>query len=491
LTVQGILEASPISPRSVASVKRRILLSGVVVLVFALTLVAPQVGAAASPSSPVLVSTSLSPVPQIFVVATSPAGTGHSGGSCNAPGFNTIQSAVSDAPARSIILVCPGTYREQLSIGKSLTLLGSGPSQTILRAPSSLATDSYGLQNIVDITGSTTNVTLTGFAISGPGPAGVVCSIVYGLFVGGGATANLVGNSISHVQDDPISDCNTVGYGDAGIGVGWIDPSTGASVTTGHATILLNSVYDDQGNGISIVGAGSTATIVGNTLVGIGSQALSYQNGMEVDTFAPYAADPTVAFVSGNTVTGYDCAAGTNIGGGVLCGGDLETDEQDLGIIVFGPSTGTVVSHNDVYGNDAGMGGSAAGPALASGVTYSQNKVHDNRYTNFFFYGATDNQITQNLVYVSNSSASAAACQSGDTCYPYSYTLGIDLLGGCTDNLLSQNRVAVTADAYAILLDSLSSGNLVEQNVLSADHGATTGNAAVLDLGTDVVTGNT
>jgi hypothetical protein len=473
----------------VASLRANILLTGLLVLAAALTLVAPQAASAESHALPVFSPASSSYFPQVFVVAPSPAGNGHSGGSCKSPGFNSIQSAVTAAPARSIISVCPGTYREQVTISKSLTLLGSGSERTTVLAPSTLTADSFGLQNIVEITGSSTNVTLSGFTISGPGPAGVVCSIVFGLFVSGGATANIVANSIAHIEDNPISDCNTVGFGDAGIGVGWINPSTGASLTSGHATIALNSLYDDQGNGINILGAGSTASIVGNTLIGIGSQALSYQNGMEVDTFPPYSANPVVATVSWNTVTGYDCAVGTNIGGGVLCGGDLETEEQDLGIIVFGPSTGTVVSNNNVFGNDAGMGGSSVGPALASGITYSQNYVHDNRYANFYFYGASDDRIVQNIVYVSSSKASGAPCQSGDTCFPYNYTLGIDLLA-CTDNQLSQNTVTVTADSYAILMDSLSSGNVVSYNTLSAKNGAVTGNAAVLDLGADTVSNN-
>jgi hypothetical protein len=471
-------------------VKRRIQLTGLLVLVFSLALLLPQAASAASPSPELSPAASSFPGPQVVVVAPSPAGSGHSGGSCNAPGFNSIQSAISAAPPRSVVLVCPGTYREQVSINKSLTLIGSGPSRTTILEPSSLTADTFGLQNIVDITGAATYATLSGFTISGPGPVGVVCSVVFGLFVGGGATANIIGNSIAHVEDTPISDCNTVGFGDAGIGVGWINVSTGASVTSGHAAILLNSIYDDEGNGLNILGAGSTATITGNTLTGIGSQALSYQNGMEVDTFPPYASDPVVATVSWNTVTGYDCAIGTNIGGGVLCGGDLETQEQDLGIIVFGPSIGTIVAHNNVYDNDAGLGGSSIGPAPASGVTYSRNVVHDNRYANLYFYGATENQIVQNEVYVSNPTASGAPCQSGDTCYPYSYTLGVDLLGGSANNTISENQVTVTADLFAILLDTLSSGNVVTYNALSANHGATTGNAAVEDLGTDVVAHN-
>lgn len=464
--------------------------TGLLVLVVTATLVGPQASTATSALLHVSGLGSSSPSGPAVVVAPFPAGSGHAGGSCRAPGFNTIQSAVSASSAGSTIFVCPGTYHEQVVINESLTIIGSGPSRTSILAPSSLAPDSLGLENIVEVSGPTTNVVLSGLTVAGPGPAGVVCSITFGIFVGGGATATIVDNSISHVEDNPISDCNSVGFGDAGIGVGWINASTGASLTTGHATIRDNTLFDDQGNGLNILGAGSTGTIVDNTLIGIGSEALSYQNGMEVDTFAPYATDPAVATVAGNTVTGYECPSGTNIGGGILCGGDLETAEQDLGIVVFGPSTGTVVAHNDVYGNDAGIGGSSAGPALSSGVTYADNRVHDNRYTNFFFYGATDNQILQNEVYVSNLTASGAPCQSGDTCYPYAYTLGIDLLGGSANNLISQNQVMVTADSYAILLDSLSSGNVVEHNWLTANYRATVGNAAVLDLGSDTVAHN-
>lgn len=490
MTVQSIFSATRFGWPDVVTLNAKALLSTLIALIVVLTLFASQASAAPSRSPPVSSTTFSSQQSPVFFVASSPSGSGHSGGSCSSPGYDSVQSAVSATPARSVIFVCPGTYREQVTISKSLTLIGSGPSRTTILAPSTLTADSFGLQNILEITGPATHVTLSGFTISGPGPAGVVCSIVFGIFVSDGATANIVANSIAHVEDDPISNCNSVGFGDAGIGVGWINPSTGASLTSGHATIALNALYDDQGNGINILGAGSTASIVGNTLVGIGSAALSYQNGMEVDTFSPYAADPAVATVSWNTVTGYECPLGTNVGGGVLCGGDLETAEQDLGIIVFGPSTGTVVSHNDVYGNDAGIGGSAAGEALASGITYSQNYVRDNLYSAFLFYGATDDEISQNVVYVTAPTASGVPCQAGDTCYPFDYTLGIDLLGGSANNLLSQNMVKVTADSYAILLDSLSTGNVVTHNILSANQGAVTGNAAVLDLGTDTVTHN-
>src|SRR6202030_893574 len=45
-------------------------------------------------------------------------------GTCPAAGFSTIQSAVNAAHAGDTVNVCPGSYPEQVSINKSLTLQG-------------------------------------------------------------------------------------------------------------------------------------------------------------------------------------------------------------------------------------------------------------------------------------------------------------------------------------------------------------------------------
>jgi hypothetical protein len=58
------------------------------------------------------------------------------------------------------------------------------------------------------------------------------------------------------------------------------------------------------------------------------------------------------------------------------------------------------------------------------------------------------------------------------------------MLESSNSNSITRNSVTVTADPYAVLLDRLALGNSVTCNSLSANHGATTGNAAVHDLGT-------
>src|SRR5215472_6620025 len=63
-------------------------------------------------------------------VSSAPTVAGN-GTSCNSPGFNAIQAAIVAAPSGATIEVCAGTYVEQLTIEKSLTILGTGGSVTI------------------------------------------------------------------------------------------------------------------------------------------------------------------------------------------------------------------------------------------------------------------------------------------------------------------------------------------------------------------------
>jgi hypothetical protein len=58
--------------------------------------------------------------------------------------FPTIQSAISAASPGETILVGPGTYVEQLTIHKSVTIIGSGAGKTIIESPAGLAADAFG-----------------------------------------------------------------------------------------------------------------------------------------------------------------------------------------------------------------------------------------------------------------------------------------------------------------------------------------------------------
>jgi parallel beta-helix repeat protein len=393
----------------------------------------------------------------VFYVAPSPLGTGASGGSCSAPGFNTIQSAVNFAPPNSLIIVCPGTYTEQVTVTKTLALKGSGTSSTKIKAPLILGADTFGQLNIVTLTGAGVTVAISGFTISGPG-SGPCNSINYGIFISGGATGYVFGNSILSIRDTPFGGCQNGG----GIRVG-----SRFLGTTGTATITSNSISDYQKSGIVVDNAGSSANIYGNTVKGVGPTPLIAQNGIQVSREAK-------AIVSHNTVSGNECDH-------PVCGPNLDVQTQSAGILPFNDVTGSLAatfSDNIVFGNDIGVA-----PSSVTGISLSKNRISDNRYANIALFTSNNNFIDENTISVSSAIAKGVSC-TVSACLGASYTLGIDILESSNGNSITRNSVTVTADPYAVLLDRLASGNSVTCNNLSANHGATTGNAAVQDLGT-------
>jgi len=397
--------------------------------------------------------------PVVYYVAPSPLGSGTSGGSCSAPGFNTVQSAVNFVAANSEIIVCPGTYTEQVMISKSLILVGSGPSQTTIKAPTVLLSDTAGQFSIVNINGGA-SVSISSFTISGPGPTGCD-SLHYGIFVNGGATAQILDNSIVHIRDNPFGGCQN----GAGIRVGRM--FTG---DTGTASIIGNSISDYQKGGIVIDNTGTKATVSYNTVTGVGPSPFIAQNGIQVGRGAS-------ATVSYNTVTGNECNVPAPI-----CGPDPDANTQSGGILLFNDAPGPLnvkVEDNNIFGNDDGV----LPFFLTGGTSVTSNNIHDNRFGNVVAFDVNNTFFGDNTISVSDPSAAAPACKPASFCFGHSYTLGIDVLDASTGNNICRNSVTVTADKYAILLDSSTSKNSVICNTLSANHGAATGSAAVQDLG--------
>ena len=371
-----------------------------------------------------------------WYVAASPAGSGTAiGASCTAPSFNTIGAAISAASSGDTIIVCPGTYTEQVAITTSLTLESSGgASLTTIQAPSSLVADGLGLNDIVDVMGGT--VTINGFTISGP-----VNNLDYGIFVGGGATVTIENNNILSISDNPMTGSQHGG----GIRVG----SSGLD-TIGTATITNNVIAGYQKGGIVVDGSGSSAVISGNTVTGVGPTATIAQNGIQISRGA-------TGTVEDNTVSGNVCLDPTQCGPAGPSGGST-------GILIF-QSAGVSVTDNQVTGNDYGLyAAEDTGP-----VTFGSNTISDSTY-----FGVAVEYETVSIT-VSDNSISSTLCAN--------IPAGVDWGGlTCGPNVVNQ------VQGLGIGFWDNSGSNLITGNTLTAND---IGVSLNVDTGTDTVTGNT
>ncbi len=193
---------------------------------------------------------------------------------CQQATFSSIQAAVNASAAGDKIIVCAGTYTEQVSVpaGKDgLTLQSNGHLAAIIQAPAAMSSP----KAIVRVTGSQ-NVKITDFQIQGPGDGGCD-SLEFGVRIDGGGSATVSNNRITHIRDEPFSGCQN--------GVG-IQAGRAADSTSGSVTAKSNVIDDYQKNGITVSNAGSLGTITGNTIVGAGPTPVIAQNGIQVSSGA-------------------------------------------------------------------------------------------------------------------------------------------------------------------------------------------------------------
>jgi len=199
--------------------------------------------------------------------------------------YPTIQSAVNAASPGETILVAPGTYVEQLTIHKSVTIIGSGAGKTVIKSPAVLAKDAFGNPWTIEIDNGA-KVTLSGFTLlvtqqcilsSGlpPDPTVHPHIQVYaggGIGVGGSAVLNLQSAVVTTTGAAEGASCGAAAFMSYGTGVDFgLDYVTGAppaSQLIGTGTIfgVTISGFGFGGPGVSIGGqadspAGSHAVI--------------------------------------------------------------------------------------------------------------------------------------------------------------------------------------------------------------------------------------
>jgi parallel beta-helix repeat protein len=299
----------------------------------------------------------------------------------------TIQGGVNAAAAGDTVMVDPSTYTEQVTIGKSVTVQGVGAG-VIIQAPTTLMPDTFGQNVLVEVNNAAT-VNITNLTIQGPNP-----KINSGILVVGGATANVTGTMILHINQGTNNFGNQTGRG---IQVG---STSFTPPQVGHATITNCTIADYQKTGIVTGGAGTSITITGTTVTGVGPNSLIAQNGIQISA-------GTAAQLSNNTVSGNEFTGSNS-------GPDPTMNTQSVGIFNF--SDGSSFTGNTDFGNDEGIFNANSGTVA---TTISGNTVQNNRFQGIILTGGTatvsNNTITGNNIGVALRASSGDAVNAQGT----------------------------------------------------------------------------
>jgi Right handed beta helix region len=280
----------------------------------------------------------------IFV---SPQGTStNSGGSCATARYNRIQAAVNAASKRATVVVCTGTYREDVVVSKPLTL--NGRDATIKgTATTGFMCDQLGPGGpgvapcLAGVTIRSSHVSISGFTVTGAIGEGIL------------ATGTLVGGSITDVS---IND-NWV----AGNNLGGIPPTA----TSPYPQCAANGqIPGDCGEGIHLMGV--THSVVA------GNHVSANEGGVLLtDEFGPTHGN----LVQDNTITGNPFDCGVTAPGHNPFALDASGNPQPLVAGVYSNVIrGNRITDNGLQGEGAGVLFANAGPGTAS----YDNLVEDN-----------------------------------------------------------------------------------------------------------------
>jgi hypothetical protein len=335
-----------------------------------LTRILPVLAVGCAAMVPALLATqpASAATPTKFFVSPS-ASVGGPDSSCSLAGYSTIQSAVDAAEAFELsnptavpkVAVCPGTYSEQLTITSNLRIsASSGLGSVTIKLPAAAgesqsspylsttncqvndAADGVQVpQSVIEICGATAgganttdvSVAMSNLNVVGNWPGNVCYDSLYGILDEGGATLNLSNSSVSGIGGDGTTDGCQGGVG-VRVGINAINQS-------GKATLADVNVGNYQKGGIVIDGAGTSATITGGSVTGVGPSSGIAQNGIQISRNA-------TGTVSGVKVSGNECTITTT------CGADPWTETQSAGIELY-DNGATTISNSKIFGNDVGV----------------------------------------------------------------------------------------------------------------------------------------
>lgn len=336
--------------------------------------------------------------------------------------YHTIQSAVNAANPGDTIVVDPGTYTEQVTIGPGkdhLTLTtAAGKPDAAIQAPAFAAPASpadIDAAYVVRITGSK-NVSLNDFNING----GAGNNAQFGIKLDFGASAYLTNNNVTNIVAPQF---NGLGGG-AGIDVGE------ANEGTTQAIVCSNSVSGYGKVGIVVDGGGSLAAVAYNSVTGLGAAGVITQYGIQVS-------DGANGDVCGNCVSG-----------------NTDGIQQSAGILIFGAGSHTEIEDNSTHGNEYGIF-----VYLTNNIEVENNLSYANNNDGIQLQGTNNSSVTQNVsAYNGGDGISVYGSQTGNPASAQNNTVANNVIYGNAGNGVTVQDTTGTKVVDNLIVDNGGSG---------------------------------
>jgi parallel beta-helix repeat protein len=290
--------------------------------------------------------------------------------------FPTIQAAVNQSPPSTVIDICPGTYPEQVSINKNLTLTGvtagtadaaviGAPPGGIVQNATDLA-DGSGIAAQIFVQGAAV-VNVNHLIVDGSNNQIAGCGPdLVGIYYQN--SSGTIGSVVARNQalSTALNGCQS--------GLGIFVESGYGSGGSANVTIKNSSVHSYQKNGITADGSATLATISNNYVVGQGPTTGAAENGIQVS-------DGATGTISGNEVVD-DIYSPASVGasgilifdsGSLTISSNTVSDTQ-FGIVVY--SDGALpADNNKITGNHVSATHLDDGIDLCSNGNTAQNNI--------------------------------------------------------------------------------------------------------------------
>jgi nitrous oxidase accessory protein NosD len=317
-------------------------------------------------------------------------------GTCkNLVTFTSIQAAVNAVPSGSTIDICPGTYNEQISINKSVTLTGVAvnTSDAVVILPpaaglgpnaTSLATGNPIAAEIWVLGPATVNMNNLIVDSIGNGQSGCGQPTLVGiLYQNASGTLNHVATRNQWIggseSDNGSNGCQT------GLGIFVQSGNSGTSTVN----VMNSSVHDYQKNGITGNEVGTTLNVTGSDIVGQGATNGAAENGIQI------------GFGAAGTVTG-------NMVIDDVWAPDTITDAGDAaaGILLYDTAVSKATVKNNTVGNTQfGIALVTDTSGEGDGASVTLNKVFGTRIFDAIDVCTNSNIIQSNTIMNSSESA--------------------------------------------------------------------------------------